>query len=278
MTRQSKLWRAGFRIPYPSCLIARASGQSAAGCRTELSGQYRFAMARYSMGHSRNCLDFEDSLRFGAERYRRLERVLNTMAAQQLEKVGRILVNNNVCLRDVYSKPVGEKLFPVLNFFDPSARAPVCENGREQTLASSVFNNSDRFFSDASARGTSMTSAICCPSLSRNRALNEPAGPATTAETSCCICVFSRFSRFWRLDGGGRTVAMARMKELSLDYWYPDQCDESSRQNNGGGADWQKIWEPLEKKLGGENVGSRQNLVSPSPAPDQFIRTLGMPK
>jgi hypothetical protein len=163
------------------------------------------------MRHARDCLDFEDSLRLGAQRDCCFKGVLDAMAAQKLKQVGRILVDNNVRLRNMYSKAIRQKLFSFLivqlisqtRSFDDFFRTNV-----RQTLAKSVFNKSDRFFSDASARGTSITSAICFPSLSRKRALNEPAGPAATALTSCCIWVLSRFSRFWRFDGGGRTVAM----------------------------------------------------------------------
>lgn len=114
VTRQGKLWRSGLRIPYPSCLIARACSQSTATCGTELSGQYRFSMPRYSMRHARDCLDFENSLRFGAQRYCCFKGVLDAMAAQKLEQVGRILVNNDVCLWNMYSKAIRQKLFSFL--------------------------------------------------------------------------------------------------------------------------------------------------------------------
>lgn len=71
-----------------------------------------------------------------------------------------------------------------------------------------MFNRRERFFSEASARGTSMTSAIWLPSPSRKRALKDPAGGWLMIVTSCWIWERSRISRLTRFEGGGMTVAI----------------------------------------------------------------------
>lgn len=66
------------------------------------------------MRHSRHGLDFEDGLRLGGKCHGRLERVLDAMAAQELKKIGRVLVHDDVCLGNVDSEAVREELFPLL--------------------------------------------------------------------------------------------------------------------------------------------------------------------
>lgn len=141
-------------------------------------------MAWYPVRHARDGLHLEHSLWFGAEGDGRFEGILDAMIAEKLEKIRGVLVDDDVCARDVDAKAIWEELFLVLR----NTSALLCAQVTAVlTLAIKVFSRSDRFFSEASANGTSITSAICCPSPSRNLALNEPAGPACAAVTSCWI-------------------------------------------------------------------------------------------
>lgn len=79
-----------------------------------MSGQNSLPMPWYLMRHAGNGLDFEDRLGLGAKGDRCLEGVLNAMIAKKLEEVGRILVDNNVGVGNVYAKTVGQKLFLIL--------------------------------------------------------------------------------------------------------------------------------------------------------------------
>ena len=139
-------------------------------------------MAWNTVSHARDCLDLEHGLRLCTKSDGRLERVLDSMAAQKLEKIRRVLINNDVGLGDMNSEAVRQVF---LFFLDERIRQISKPSiGAKHTLINSVFSRSDRFFSEASARGTSITSAICWPSASRKRALKDPSGPLA-AVTSC---------------------------------------------------------------------------------------------
>ena len=73
-----------------------------------------------------------------------------------------------------------------------------------------MLSNVDTFFSVASAKLISITSAIWLPSLSTKLALKDPRSVARRGATSCWVWVRSMSSLFCRFDGGGATVAMAR--------------------------------------------------------------------
>lgn len=66
------------------------------------------------MGHARDSLDFEDGLGLGAERDSCLKRILDAMTAEELEQIGRILVDDDIGLGDVYAEAVREILFFLL--------------------------------------------------------------------------------------------------------------------------------------------------------------------
>lgn len=56
-------------------------------------------------------MHLEDGLRLGAEGYGRFKRVLDAVAAEELEQVGWVLVDDNVGAGDVDSESVGEEFF-----------------------------------------------------------------------------------------------------------------------------------------------------------------------
>lgn len=66
----------------------------------------------------------------------------------------------------------------------------------------------ETFFSVASAKLISITSAIWLPSLSTKLALNDPRSVASSGATSCCVVVRSISSLLCLFDGGGNTVAI----------------------------------------------------------------------
>ena len=68
-------------------------------------------MARYPVRHARNGLDLEHGLWLGTERDCRFKRVLDAMVAEELEKIGRVLVYNDVGVGDVNSKSIWEEFF-----------------------------------------------------------------------------------------------------------------------------------------------------------------------
>ena len=84
------------------------------------------------------------------------------------------------------------------------------------------------FFSEASARGTSIMSVSCFPSESMNLALKDPFSGGRIAVTSCCILALSVSSLRCRLDGGGITVAMTDWIQQSVEEVLPvkDRWDE----------------------------------------------------
>lgn len=127
---------------------------------------------------------------------------------------------------------------------------------RKHTLAKRVFKRSDRFFSEASARGTSITSANCLPSLSWKRALKEPAGPSAMAVTSCWMWERSSSSRLCRLDGGGTIVAIVKGAAVVLVKYL-----DGSRRD--GGAVWQN--RQNRRNFGGEYCDGYANRTSGNP-------------
>jgi hypothetical protein len=214
MSTQRPLGRTRLRIPYPRRLVTRTRRQSAARRGAELRCEDGLAVTRNAVGHARHAAYLEHGLRLGAEGDGRLEGVLDAMVAEELEEVGWVLVDNDLGIGDVYTEAVGQEIFLILDIIEPIQLAKALQIAEytpqsRLTLAINVFSSRERFFSDASARGTSMTSAICFPSPSRNRALNEPAGPCAAIVTSCWTLVLSRSCRFCRFEGGGTMVAIA---------------------------------------------------------------------
>lgn len=72
-------------------------------------------MARNLVGHARNGLDLENSLRLGAEGNSRFERVLDAMVAKELKEIGRVLVNDDVAAGNVNSESIREEFFSFLD-------------------------------------------------------------------------------------------------------------------------------------------------------------------
>jgi hypothetical protein len=67
------------------------------------------------VGHPSDSLDLEDGLGLGAEGDRRLKGILDAMIAKELEEIGRVLVDDDVCVGNVDAKTVREKFFPILD-------------------------------------------------------------------------------------------------------------------------------------------------------------------
>ncbi len=72
-------------------------------------------MARDLVGHARDGLHLEDSLRLRREGDSRLEGVGHAMAAQGLEEVRRPRVDDDLGVWNVDSESVGEEIFAVLD-------------------------------------------------------------------------------------------------------------------------------------------------------------------
>lgn len=96
-------------------------------------------MSRYPVRHACDGLDLEDGLRLSAEGDCRLKWVLNSMIAQKLEEIRRVLINDDFAIGDVDSEPVREKLFLILEIksalgFDANSdRTPYsCKQSVEQ--------------------------------------------------------------------------------------------------------------------------------------------------
>jgi len=131
MALQRVFRSSGICIPYPDCVVAAARGEDRGGDWRELRREDRLSVAGNAMGHARNRLDLEHSLRLGAQSNSRSARALatptpyfltwhvlkgvgNAMLFQQTEEVCRVLIDNNVLSGDVYAKAVRGKVFAVL--------------------------------------------------------------------------------------------------------------------------------------------------------------------
>jgi hypothetical protein len=140
-------------------------------------------MARNFVCHARYGLNPEDSLRLCAKRNSCLEWIIDAMAAKKLEQICRVLIDDDVGVRNVNAKAIRQGFFTILYTMLEKRLEKRCIRG--MTLPSNVFSNRDMFLSEASANGISITSAICLPSPSMNRALKEPASDEFPKFTSC---------------------------------------------------------------------------------------------
>lgn len=165
----------------------------------------------WGRGLGRDPLTFEDGLWLCGERQRGFEWILHAMFSKNLKKLGGggIRINHGVGIRNLYTESVRGEVFAILGGQRDVSTPALFECYRtpcKQTLWSKVFNNEETFLSVASAREISTVSASSLPSLSRKRALMEPA--TVVDVTSCWICERSKRSRFCLFEGGGTTVAI----------------------------------------------------------------------
>lgn len=82
------------------------------------------------------------------------------MVAQEFEEIGRVLVDNNVRVGYVNSEAVRQELFAILLCSLSAAKSQADVKPSLLTLSIMVLRRTDRFFSDAWAKGTSTTSDI----------------------------------------------------------------------------------------------------------------------
>ena len=133
------------------------------------------------------------------------------MLLEQPEQIGGILVYDDVLAGDVDAEAVRGEVFAVLDGLSSAAgtahSTATIVTGLH-TLSNKVLSSVETFFSVASAKLISITSASWLPSPSTKLALNDPRSVARSGATSCCIWVRSMSSLLCRFDGGGSTVAM----------------------------------------------------------------------
>ena len=82
MTPECRLWRSGFRVPYPGSAVPRSCRQSRARFRRKLRTENTFAVARYPRSHASDGLDLEDGLRLRRKRQSDFIWVLNAVSLQ----------------------------------------------------------------------------------------------------------------------------------------------------------------------------------------------------
>lgn len=129
------------------------------------------------------------------------------MLLEQPKQIVWILVYDNILARDVNAEAVRGEVLSVLLAWASAAGAKAAVT-RPHTLSNKVLSSVDTFFSVASAKLISITSAIWLPSLSTKLALKDPRSVARSGATSCCVWVRSMSSLLCRFDGGGNTVAI----------------------------------------------------------------------
>lgn len=112
---QSLRGSASIGIPDSGSVVTTSCCETAGGDRRELASENGLTVTGDLVGHSRYGMDLEDALWLGAESDGGFKGVRDAMFFEEAEKIGRELVDDELCSWDMDPESVGSEVFAVLN-------------------------------------------------------------------------------------------------------------------------------------------------------------------